>query len=229
MAAIDRHDCLLAFGGLPAEAVAGEHHQRGADYQQRIRLGQALAGAFHPRFGHRLTEKHHRRFEQPAAARATRHTKRAKIRLLQIGVAVRPECRDLCHKGRIVPFQRGLEGGACLPVTAGKAIDRVQASVQIDDAPAAGLLVQAVNILRDPLVDEAGGFQPCQGNMDSVGPGAGKGRPAEQTARPIALAGILAADKGLVVDRRLAFPVAIAVAVIGNTRCGAATGTGQDK
>ena len=79
------------------------------------------------------------------------------------------------------------------------------------------------------LVDEAGGFQPRQGNMDGVGPGASKSRPAEQTARPIALAGILAADKGLVADRWLAFPVAIAVAVIGNARCGAATGTGQDK
>lgn len=101
--------------------------------------------------------------------------------------------------------------------------------MQVDDRAAAGRLVQAVHVLRDQQFDAAFVFQPRQRQMRCVGPHLAEAAPAYHAARPVARAGQAGAHEGLEVDGRLALPLALAVAVVGNARGGAAARAGQDK
>ncbi len=99
--------------------------------------------------------------------------------------------------------------------------------MQIDHPPAASLLVQTIDVLGHQLMDETGRFQAGQRGVGGVGLGTGEGGPAEQTARPVTPPGPFAGHELLVAYRLPAFPVTVAVAVIGNAGIGAATGAGQ--
>ena len=70
-------------------------------------------------------------------------------------------------------------------------------------------------------------FQPGEGAMRRVGLGGGDPPPTDQTPRPVATAGLGAADELPVLHRLPVLPSAFGVAVIGNARLGAAPRPGQ--
>jgi hypothetical protein len=87
--------------------------------------------------------------------------------------------------------------------------------------------MQAIYILRDQHLRAPLPLEPRQGTMRIIGPCVTESPPANQAARPIAAPGMQVADERLEQDWLGAFPVAIFVAIVGNSRVGAATGTRQ--
>jgi hypothetical protein len=172
-------------------------------------------------------EKHHRRFQYPSAPRATWDSELVEIRIVQIGVAVRTGHRRQRGEGGIIPLQRALHLGARSPDPARQADHGIEPAVQIDHPPAAGLLVQTIDVLGHQLMDETCRFQSSQRGVSGIGLGTGKGRPAKQTACPVTLSSPFTGHELLVAHRLAAFPVAVAIAIIGNAGIGAATGAGQ--
>jgi hypothetical protein len=88
--------------------------------------------------------------------------------------------------------------------------------------PAAGGAVQAVDVLRQQQLDAAGRFQPRQRLVRGAGAGGAHHAPADQAARPVALAGPFIAGEGLEGHGGRALPLALGVAVVGNAAVGAA-------
>ena len=103
----------------------------------------------------------------------------------------------------------------------------IQAPVQVDHVLVAGLLVQAVHVLREQQLELAEPFQPGQGMVGGIGQRLAEPPPADQAARPVALAGEFLTHEGLVGHRLGTLPAAIGVAIIRNARIGAAAGAGQ--
>ena len=101
--------------------------------------------------------------------------------------------------------------------------------MQINHPPAAGFLVQAVNVLGDQLMDVTRLFQLRQGGMGDIGLGLDKPLPTDKTAGPIALPDFVFSHEVLKLNRLPVFPIALPVTVIGNTRLGTAARTGQHK
>ncbi len=101
--------------------------------------------------------------------------------------------------------------------------------MQVDDLPAPGGLVQPVDILGEEQLALAIGFQPRQRVMCIVGPSLSEPPPANHASRPVTLARLLVGNKRLEPDWLRSFPVAIAVAIVGNAGVRAAAGSGQDK
>ena len=104
----------------------------------------------------------------------------------------------------------------------------IQAAMQVDDAPAAGVLVQAVDILRHQQADLATPLELSQGAVRGIRQHGAEARPTQHAACPVALAHQRFVHERGIHDRRgRALPLSVAVAVIGNARVGAATGAGQ--
>ncbi len=64
-------------------------------------------------------------------------------------------------------------------------IEPVCGAVQLDDVSAAGLVMQAVNVLRDQRLRPSARLQPRQGLVRCVGTHAAEFVPPCETARPV--------------------------------------------
>jgi len=109
------------------------------------------------------------------------------------------------------------------------AADQIETSMQIDDAGAAGGLMQAVHILSQKNFALAHRLEPRQSAMRVIRSRLTKAAPADETARPIALARSCFAHESLKGHRWRALPVAGGVAIIRNARIRAAAGAGEDE
>src|SRR5690606_22736570 len=149
--------------------------------------------------------------------------------VIDVGVAIRGgACAGGLPAG-VGRFDGPLDLLAGAAGAAAEADDAVQAAVQVEHAATAGALVQAVDVLGQQQVDPAVSFERGQGVVGGVGLGADEARPPDGAARPVASVGGVAAGQGLQGDGLGAFPVSIAVAIVGNARAGAAAGAGQDE
>src|SRR5690606_7242702 len=101
--------------------------------------------------------------------------------------------------------------------------------MQVDHLAVAGALVQAVDVLGQQQPHLSAPFQCRQCPMRGIGLGAEEARPADAAARPVASVGGIASGQLLQGDRRAALPFAVAVAVVGDARTGAAAGAGEDE
>ncbi len=101
--------------------------------------------------------------------------------------------------------------------------------MKVDDLPAPGGLVQTVDILGEEQLAPAIGFEPRQRVMRVVGLGLSEPPPADHASRPVPLARLLVGNERLEPNRLRSFPVAVAVAIVGNAGVRAAAGVRQDK
>src|SRR5690625_649726 len=176
-----------------------------------------------------FAKEHDRRLQHTATASAGWYLKAGEIRAFQISIPIRRyRCRML-HPNRIQPDQFRLQRLTATDRSAIQTFDAVQSSMQIADTLAAGSLVQAVDILGDEPVDMLLLLQACQGGMRSVGHDGRHHWPAQQAARPVALASMRASNELLKVHGRLALPLSALVSIGRNARVDAATGAGQDE
>jgi len=164
-----------------------------------------------------------------AAGGARGHVEGAEVHAVEIGIAIGGLGGVEAVPAGVGGQQRLLERFAAAAGFAAHAAHLVQAAVQVDHGGAAGALVQAVHVLGEQHLHGAACFQCGQGGVGGVGLGLAEARPAEQAARPVALAGGRFAHEILVVHRRGALPLAVGIAVIGNARVGAAAGAGEDE
>ena len=109
------------------------------------------------------------------------------------------------------------------------AADLVEPAVKVDNLGAASSLVEAVDVLRHEQFHVSEMFEARECMMRRVRPGAPEARPADEAARPVALAHGRLGHEGRELHRGRTFPLALRVAVIRNARLGAAAGTGQDE
>lgn len=101
--------------------------------------------------------------------------------------------------------------------------------MKVDDLPAPGGLVQTVNILGEEQLAPAIFFQTRQRVMCVVGFGSSEPSPADHASRPVPLARLLVGNERLEPNRLRSFPVAIAIAIVGNAGVRAAAGPRQDE
>src|SRR5579872_5970818 len=99
--------------------------------------------------------------------------------------------------------------------TSSRAILRPQ-PMQVDDADAAGGLMQPVDVLSQKKLDPVFGLEARQGAMGVIRPRLAKAPPADQAPRPIATPRRGVGHEVLVSDRLRPLPGAVRVAVIGN-------------
>jgi hypothetical protein len=90
-------------------------------------------------------------------------------------------------------------------------------------------LVQPVDVLGKEKPTPILGLQAGQGVMRVVGQRLTEPSPADQAARPVASARQFLRHECLEADRLRSFPVAIAIAIIGNARVRATSGAGQNE
>ena len=88
--------------------------------------------------------------------------------------------------------------------------------VQLDDAGAAGSLVQTIHILSDQSMHVRRCFQAHQSLMGHVRTGIGNDRPTDHAACPVAPTHSRRAHKILQRHRWLSFPATLVVAIIWN-------------
>ena len=100
--------------------------------------------------------------------------------------------------------------------------------MQIDHILAARRFVQVVYILRDDAGDITAAFKFCDCTMSGVGFRVRNSVPSCKTLRQVAPPLAFVIDEFGKLHRRLVFPVAIVVPILGDAGVGAATGAGQD-
>ena len=188
---------------------------------------QRLRGRFHPLARDAFAEEHHVRLHDAAAARARRHVETGEILAVQVRVAVGGDRGIEVLPGRVAFDQLLLECVARQTPVAGHAAHFIEPSVQVDHAFAAGTLVQAVDVLGDQQFDMPAVFQLCQGKVRGVRARLAEVRPADQAARPVALARGVFVHESLQRHRRCALPLAFTVAVVRNAGVGADPRAGQ--
>jgi hypothetical protein len=179
--------------------------------------------------GNILAEEHDVRLEDAVASLASRHRKRGKIDGIEVGIAVRRiggiqieptwvQSRQLVLK--LIP--------RCLP-SAPHAANKIQPAMQVDYTLVAGSLMQPIDVLGEHEFGSAHRLKPREGPMRRVRARPAEPLPSDQAARPIALARRLLGHESLVGHRRLTFPLAIDIPIIGNARIRAAACTGQNE
>ena len=99
--------------------------------------------------------------------------------------------------------------------------------MQVDHPTAAGLLVEAVDILRDEAADPAGPLEGGQGPMRGVRSGAGDAGPSQEAARPVAAPRVVVLDEFREANGRPGLPGALLVAVPGQSRGRGAARAGE--
>lgn len=101
--------------------------------------------------------------------------------------------------------------------------------MQLDQPLLAGLLMQSINILGHHAFNPTSRLEIRQSRVRAVGTGSRKGRPAAQTAGPVAFSGRFTVDEVLMLDRCRALPVTAIITVgFDSGRCAAAS-TGDHK
>src|SRR5690606_40855526 len=103
-------------------------------------------------------------------------------------------------------------------------LDLGELPVQVDDGAAAGLLVQAVDVLGHQELRPTEDLEAGEGAVRAVGLGAVHPLEANEAARPVAPAQGLALHEVAELDRRLVLPGAALVAVRREARAGAHPG-----
>lgn len=101
--------------------------------------------------------------------------------------------------------------------------------MKVNDARTPRRLMLPINILGKQHFDPAMRLQLGQSVMSRVGLSQAKTPPADKAARPVALTGGGIAHECLIGDGLDALPLTIGVAIVGNTRPGAAPGPGEHK
>ena len=209
------------------EAVAGVDHQRGTHHQHRVGSLPCAPGGFHAFAWYVFAEEHHIGLHDAAAMKAGRHVEACEVLTFQIGVAIRRIGGIQRYPGRIALDQHLLERMTGQAPLAAHAAHFVETSVQVDHLLAAGTLVQAIHILCHQQFDLPAAFELGQRMMCAIRLRPSETPPADQAARPVALAGGRFVHEGGVVDRRCAFPLAVPIAIVGDARIGTASRAGQ--
>ena len=168
-------------------------------------------------------------FSTPPHCRQGGTIKAEKIGIFQIGVAVRRIGRVQIDPGGIEPGQLVLKFGAGHASLAAHAADQIEPAMQVDDAGAAGSLVQPIDVLGQQELAAVHRLQTREGSMRIVRLGAAEAAPTDHAAGPIALARQRVAHEGLIGHRLGALPIAVGVAIIGNAGVRAAAGAGQNE
>jgi hypothetical protein len=174
-----------------------------------------------------LTKEYDVGLQQAAAQRAWRYLEAREIQPRNIGVAVRSRQRIQYGEARIERLQFRLQLFARQAYLAAHATHQIDAAVQVDDVDTAGGLVQAIDVLRHQAFDPLLLLQASQCVMRVIRPRCSQAPPAHHAARPVAPTKLYVADKCLMHHRGSTLPDAISVAVVRNTRLGAAARAGQ--
>jgi len=103
----------------------------------------------------------------------------------------------------------------------------MDAAVQFDDIAAAGLLVQAIDVLGHDHAQIARLLQLRQRPMRGIGRSLRQARPAQHAARPVTLAGSGVAAEFIALDGQASPAHAGVVTVVGNAGGGADARPGQ--
>ena len=111
--------------------------------------------------------------------------------MLQVGVAIRRVRGVERQPFRIGAAERILEFVARRLAAAAHAADQVEPSVQIDHLPVAGGLMQPVDVLGQQHLAPPARLEPGQRMMRIVRLRLAEPPPADQAARPVALARML--------------------------------------
>jgi hypothetical protein len=98
-----------------------------------------------------------------------------------------------------------------------------QRAVQLDDAPAAGGVVQPIHVLRDDAGESPAALERGEREVGGVRARAREPHPPRGRARPVALPNLGAAQIGVMLDRVPRSGAALAP-IIGDSRLGAAAG-----
>ena len=188
---------------------------------------QVRHGRLHPRPRHAFTIEHDIGLEHAAAPRACRHGEAGEVHAVQVRVAIRRRPRRVPVPTGIAVHQLMLEVGARRQRAASQADDSVQAPVQVDHGVAAGLLVEAVDVLGDQRFDPSIGLDRGQRLVCRVRARGGEARPAGQAAGPVATADGGIAGERLERHRLDPLPAALGIAVVGNAGAGTDAGAGE--
>ena len=149
-----------------------------------------------------------------------------------MGVAVRRACRRARPGSREAGIRRAqpvLHRCARKGLVAADATHAPDGSVQFDHRTAAGLVVQAVDVLGDHGRHPASALERGKDAMAGVGFGTPHGLPACVAARPVAPAHRLRAEEGLVLDRLGMQPFTVRSAVGRQSAARAEAGAGQHR
>jgi len=108
---------------------------------------------------------------------------------LQLGIAIGQDFCLQLGKGGVAAFQLRLDLGTTIGRATGQTAHRMDAAVQFQHIAAAGLLMQAIDVLGQDCAQVAGCLQLRQCLVGRIGQGLGQAWPAEHAASPVALAG----------------------------------------
>lgn len=160
-AEVDDGNGDLALRSAADKAIAREDGERRSHHKQDLGPIKQIPGLLHDGGGHVFTKEDNVRFEEPLTARAVRHLKISRgwggLRG-EVYIAIRGERSLMCGPGGVEGEQLLLEGKAGEKMAASKATDALQSAMQFDDLLATGGLMQAVYILGDDSLDQAGFF-----------------------------------------------------------------------
>jgi len=101
--------------------------------------------------------------------------------------------------------------------------------VEVNHRPAPCGLVQPIHVLGEQDLALAIGFEARQGVIRIVGQGLSESSPADHAARPVTTTRGFLGDEGLEAHRLRPFPVAVDVAIVGDSGVRAAAGAGQNE
>src|SRR5262249_16143123 len=214
-ALVDDGDRDAQLDGPDDEPAAGHDHQRRAQDEQGVGpLDQRVGGNDAVR-RHGFAEEHDVRLEDPAQAGQALDDREVAQRLvpeLDVTVGVDRARLGLERRvGEVQPLVQLLAGGQLAAAEAGHV---GEAAVQLDHFAGAGGLVEAVDVLGDDAVDEAGLLELGDGLVPGVGGGFGDRLPAEVAAGPVSPAGGRVTGERLVGHRGRAAPAAARAAVV---------------
>jgi hypothetical protein len=160
---------------------------------------------------------------------ASRHGETGKVARFEVSIAVGRVCGIQMEPGWVHARQSVLKLGPRGLLSAPHAANKIQPAMQVDYTLVAGSLMQPIDVLGEHEFGSAHRLKPREGPMRRVRARPAEPLPSDQAARPIALARRLLGHESLVGHRRLTFPLAIDIPIIGNARIRAAACTGQNE
>jgi hypothetical protein len=149
------------------------------------------------------------------------------VGVFQIGVAVRSGDSGEGEPARIRRLETVLILVAGDQGSAIEASDPIEPPMKVDDSPSARLLVKAVDVLGDEVMQASRLLQGCERAMRAAGRRVAHHGKAHHRASPVAAPCALVRDELLIPERRVSLPLTPLIAVVGNARLGADAGPGE--
>src|SRR6478735_2543229 len=189
-------------GGPSHEPVTTHHGQRRAEDEQRVSAVDDVEAPTDRVLGHRLAEEDDVGLEGVGAAdEAHRQVEASGHRVVEDDVAVRADlagdpgpvgsdAEDQVDEAGVGLGQPLVQRSALDVVAAGEADDPVEVAVQLGHVDGTGGLVEAIDVLGDDGVEQAGPLEGRDRPMSAVRRRAVEPLPADVAAGPVAPAGL---------------------------------------